>query len=239
MQLSRARRLSSASTTYHGASGMSVWTNISSFAREKSTQRARDSRSIGESFQRRIGSSSRERKRRSCSSSLTENQYFTAGSRPRRAAARRSGTGAGSGGTRPACRSPSRARRRRGCTSCGRRGRSRRPPAGARRSAGSTTASRSRSVGAGSATMRATRGLRYSVIRLIAPPLPAASRPSKTITSRSPVGAHPLLQLHELGLQPQQLRLVHLARDPRRLVVLHVRSLRPPGARTGRAPASF
>ena len=34
MQLSRARFLSSASTTYHGASGMSVWTNISSLARE-------------------------------------------------------------------------------------------------------------------------------------------------------------------------------------------------------------
>ena len=34
MQFSRARFLSSASTTYHGASGMSVCTNISSFARE-------------------------------------------------------------------------------------------------------------------------------------------------------------------------------------------------------------
>ena len=77
MQLSRARRLSSASTTCHGASAMSVWTNISSLAREKSTQRAARSRSIVESFQRRIGSSSRDRKRRSCSSSLTENQYLS------------------------------------------------------------------------------------------------------------------------------------------------------------------
>ena len=34
IMLSRARRLSSASTTYHGASGMSVWANISSLARE-------------------------------------------------------------------------------------------------------------------------------------------------------------------------------------------------------------
>ena len=33
--------------------------------------------------------------------------------------------------------------------------------------------------------MRATRGFRYSVIRLIAPPLPAASRPSKTTTMRA------------------------------------------------------
>ena len=53
MQLRRARRLSSPSTTYQGASAMSVWTNISSLAREYSTQRARDSRSIGESFQLR------------------------------------------------------------------------------------------------------------------------------------------------------------------------------------------
>ena len=34
--------------------------------------------------------------------------------------------------------------------------------------------------------MRATRGLRYSVTRLIAPPLPAASRPSKMTTTRWP-----------------------------------------------------
>ena len=49
---------------------------MSSLAREYSTQRARDSRSIGLSFQRRIGSSMRAWKRRSCSSSLTENQYL-------------------------------------------------------------------------------------------------------------------------------------------------------------------
>ena len=34
MQLMRALRLMSDSTTCHGASGMSVWTNISSLARE-------------------------------------------------------------------------------------------------------------------------------------------------------------------------------------------------------------
>ena len=34
MQLSRAFFFVSDSTTYHGASGRSVWTNISSFARE-------------------------------------------------------------------------------------------------------------------------------------------------------------------------------------------------------------
>ena len=46
MQFSRARFLSSASTTYHGASGMSVWTNISSFAREYSTHFVREYRSV-------------------------------------------------------------------------------------------------------------------------------------------------------------------------------------------------
>ncbi len=73
---SRARRLSSLSTTYHGASAMSVWTNISSLAREYSSQRVSDSRSMGESFQRRVGSFSRRRNRCSCISSLTENQYL-------------------------------------------------------------------------------------------------------------------------------------------------------------------
>ena len=45
----------------------------------------------------------------------------------------------------------------------------------------------SRSEGAGSATTRNTRGLTRSVIALIVPPLPAASRPSKTTTIRCPV----------------------------------------------------
>src|SRR5215510_8716124 len=44
----------------------------------------------------------------------------------------------------------------------------------------------SRSDGAGSATTRNTRGLTRSVIALIAPPLPAASRPSKTTITRRP-----------------------------------------------------
>ncbi len=77
MQLSRARRLSSACTTYHGAWGMSVCSIIVSLAREYSTHLPRDSRSIGLSFHRRIGSVTRFWNRRSCSSSLTENQYLT------------------------------------------------------------------------------------------------------------------------------------------------------------------
>ena len=46
-----------------------------------------------------------------------------------------------------------------------------------------------RSVGFGSATCRVMRGFMCSVIRLIAPPLPAASRPSKITTRRIPVAA--------------------------------------------------
>src|SRR5215472_471898 len=44
----------------------------------------------------------------------------------------------------------------------------------------------SRSDGAGSAATRNTRGLTRSVIALIVPPLPAASRPSNTTITRSP-----------------------------------------------------
>src|SRR6516162_2702690 len=45
----------------------------------------------------------------------------------------------------------------------------------------------SRSVGAGSATTRNTRGLTRSVIRLIVPPFPAVSRPSNTTQILAPV----------------------------------------------------
>ena len=44
----------------------------------------------------------------------------------------------------------------------------------------------SRSVGLSSAAIRANRGFRYCMTRLIVPPLPAASRPSKTTTIRAP-----------------------------------------------------
>src|SRR5580765_477248 len=46
---------------------------------------------------------------------------------------------------------------------------------------------RSRSLGAGSATTRKTRGLTRSVRALIVPPLPAPSRPSKTMQTFAPV----------------------------------------------------
>src|SRR5215813_197047 len=45
----------------------------------------------------------------------------------------------------------------------------------------------SRSVGAGSATTRNTRGLTRSVIRRIVPPFPAVSRPSNTTQILAPV----------------------------------------------------
>jgi hypothetical protein len=43
----------------------------------------------------------------------------------------------------------------------------------------------SRSEGAGSATTRNTRGLTFSVIALIVPPLPAASLPSNRMMTQS------------------------------------------------------
>src|SRR5512146_2937335 len=76
MQFSRAFFLSSELTTYQGACLMSVKENISSLALEYSTQWARDSRSIGLSFQRLVGSAILSWKRRSCSLLLTENQYL-------------------------------------------------------------------------------------------------------------------------------------------------------------------
>ena len=49
---------------------------------------------------------------------------------------------------------------------------------------------------------RNTRGLTRSVIALIVPPLPAASRPSKITIDAQPLGLHPLLQDAQLALQP-------------------------------------
>src|SRR5215475_14079492 len=59
-----------------------------------------------------------------------------------------------------------------------------------------------RSVGAGRATTRNTRGLTRSVIALMVPPLPAPSRPSNTIMIRRPsaltLRLQPLQFLHKL-----------------------------------------
>src|SRR5262249_49501137 len=86
----------------------------------------------------------------------------------------------------------------------------------------------SRSVGAGSATTRNTRGLTRSVIALIVPPLPAPSRPSKRMPTPPPAPTappeeaeaararplRPLLQLDELDVELAQLLLVLLAPEP-------------------------
>src|SRR5215470_8904979 len=76
MQLSRAFFLSSAMTIHHGASEIWVRSSIASFAQVYSSQRRRDSRSIGLSFHCLSGSSMRLVKRASCSSSEIENQYL-------------------------------------------------------------------------------------------------------------------------------------------------------------------
>src|SRR4028118_2304215 len=85
----RARFLTSASTTHHGASGMSVAANIASLAREKSTQRLRASRSIGLSFQRLVGSCSRAWNRFPCLVAPTRAQDRRRGAPPRPSSARR------------------------------------------------------------------------------------------------------------------------------------------------------
>ena len=74
---------------------------------------------------------------------------------------------------------------------------------------------RSRSVGAGRATTRNTRGLTRSVIALIVPPLPAVSRPSKTMQTFAPERLHPLLHGDQLAVQAAQLALVLLVLHPR------------------------
>ena len=141
-----------------------------------------------ESFQILRGSSMRLSSRRVCSSGLTSSQYLM--SMDARVDDRPLDGGdhlQEAGRSAPGCRSPSPARRRRGCTSCGRRSRPRRPRGSARCSAARTSAtSRARSGRAG--RRRGTiRGLTRSVIRLIVPPLPAVSRPSNTMMIFAPV----------------------------------------------------
>ena len=69
---------------------------------------------------------------------------------------------------------------------------------------------RSRSDGAGKAATFTTRGLRYCVMRLMVPPLPAPSRPSKITATAGANPADPFLQLDQLHLEPSQLLLVPL-----------------------------
>ena len=174
MQLSRARFLSSERTMYQGACLVSVASSIASRAREYSYHCSREGRSIGLSFHCRSGSSIRAWNRLSCSSSLTSSQNLISGDAAvDDVASRTPGSVRGTARTAPSCRSPSRARRRPGCTSSGRRSRPRRRPGSAPCSAACTSGIFSRSEGAGSATSGTTRGLTRSVMALIVPPLPA------------------------------------------------------------------
>src|SRR6266511_645869 len=159
---------------------------MSSLALEYSSHRSRDCRSIGLSFQRLVGSSRRRWKRRSCSSSLTENQYLIRMIPERismfsNCGQERKNSSTSSSVQKPITRStPARLYQLRSNSTIS--------PA-----AGSWAAYRwkyhwlrSRSVGVPSATTRQIRGFRLSVIRLMVPPLPAASRPSNSTTTRSP-----------------------------------------------------
>src|SRR5262250_2010037 len=74
MQLSRARRLSSERTKYHGACLLSVAFSIVSRAREYSYQRRYDSTSIGLSFHCLSGSLIRAENRLCCSCCPTSSQ---------------------------------------------------------------------------------------------------------------------------------------------------------------------
>ena len=60
---------------------------------------------------------------------------------------------------------------------------------------------------------RQMRGLRCWVMRLMTPPLPAASRPSKITTTLSPVVLDPFEHRDELDLEPEQFLFVLLVGD--------------------------
>src|SRR5580692_5113380 len=151
-----------------------------SLAMEYSHHLARDSKSIGESFQLRVGSFIRPWKRRSCSSSLTENQYLT------RVKPERISICSNSGQLRKNSWYSASVQKPITCSTPARlyQLRSKRTISPAEGNSATYRwkyhCPRSRSVGDARATTRQTRGLSGSVMRLMTPPLPAASRPSKT-----------------------------------------------------------
>jgi hypothetical protein len=182
----RARFLSLLFTTVQGASARSVQKNMDSLASVYSSHLSSDARSTGLSFQRLTGSVSRLTNRRSCSVLDTENQNLIsvmpslASMRSNSGASRRNSVHS-SGWQKPMTRStPARLYQDRSNITIS-------PAAGRCAMYRCRYHSvRSFSVGFSSATTRAPRGLRFSANRLIVPPLPAASRPSKTIMMRSP-----------------------------------------------------
>ena len=91
-----------------------------------------------------------------------------------------------------------------------------------RHSAGNTIGRARARSGVGSATMRQERGLRHSAMRLMTPPLPAASRPSKITTTCRPSSRTHSCSFKQLELQPGQLVDV--------VIVFARRARRPPVA---------
>jgi len=152
---------------------------------EYCTHLLRDSISIGLSFQRFTGSSLRALNRFSCSASLTENQYFIRMILERTSIRSNSGQERrnsmySSSVQKPITRStPARLYQLRSNSTIS-------PPAGR---CGTYRWKYhcvfSRSVGIPKATTRQKRGFRRSVMVLITPPFPAASRPSKITTTFS------------------------------------------------------
>ena len=185
--LSRARRLSSASTTHQGESLVSVYANISSLAWEYSTQRMRLSRSIGLSFHRLervlearleplllLLVADAEPVLEQDDAAADEHALeLRAGAEelPHLVLAAEPHDALDAGAVVPGAVEEDDLAGRRQVL---------------RRSAGSTTPCARARSGVARATMRTTRGLRCSVMRLMVPPLPAASRPSKITATRSP-----------------------------------------------------
>ena len=187
MQLSLALLLSSERMIYHGACLESVAFSIWSRAREYSYQRRKDSKSIGLSFHWRSGSLMRASNRRCCSFFPTSIQYLM--SLIPASTMYFSTMGQSSKNLR--------------CCSSVQKPITYSTPARLYQLLSKMTISPaagkccvyrciyiwlfSLSEGAGIATTRNTRGLTRSVIARIVPPLPAASRPSKTTITRRPL----------------------------------------------------
>ena len=163
-----------------------MWAIISSLAREYSSHRSSDSGSIGDSFQRFIGSAARDRNRASCSLSETENQYLRSMIPSSMSICSKTGAWRRNRSYSASVQKPMTARRpRRLYQDPSKMTISPAPGRWAMYFWKYHWVSRV-------ARRRQRRdpdlpGLRTSVIRLIAEPLPAASRPSQRTTTRLPV----------------------------------------------------
>ena len=78
------------------------------------------------------------------------------------------------------------------------------------------------SVGVPSATTRTTRGLVRSTMRLMVPPLPGGVAALEEHADLQLLVAHPLLQLHQLALQVLHPLLVRLVGELRRSLLLRL-----------------